>query len=321
MHVHLTNYVQEGTDIHALLDMMGRRVGRVALFGTPLQQTWCYANSGDSAPTHYLDTDAPLYYYSFTDAFVASAYQYLPKEQRARFDPLICGFNPADMYAVDHIRRVLRTYPGVFSGIGELTIHKESVSSKIAGEIPSLTDPALDRVLDFAAESGLVVLVHSDVDRPFARPATQPTSLEGMKQLARRHAATTIVWTHVGLGRAVFPVKDYVEIVEAMLADPSLSNLHFDLSRVDLARYLLATPETTRAAADLINRFPDRFIFGSDVVAPVDAQALMETYDDYAPLWWLLTSDASHKVKRGNYERLFDAARTKVRAWEKAHAR
>ena len=63
---------------------------------------------------------------------------------------MITGFNPADMYGADHIRRVLETFPGVFIGIGEFTIHKEFVSSKVAGDTASLTDPALDRILDFA---------------------------------------------------------------------------------------------------------------------------------------------------------------------------
>jgi hypothetical protein len=31
-----------------------------------------------------------------------------------------------------------------------------------------------------------------------------------------------------------------------------------------------------------------------------------------------LTPEASEKVRKGNYERLFNAARTKVRAWEQA---
>src|SRR6185436_20716998 len=76
-HFHLTNYVQEGTDIHRFLAIMGSRVGRVALFGIPLQQTWSYANSGKFAPTYYLQSDAPLYYYSFTDAYIASVYKAL----------------------------------------------------------------------------------------------------------------------------------------------------------------------------------------------------------------------------------------------------
>ncbi len=37
-HFHLTNYIQEGTDIRKFLDIMGSRVWRVALFGIPLQQ-------------------------------------------------------------------------------------------------------------------------------------------------------------------------------------------------------------------------------------------------------------------------------------------
>jgi len=105
VHFHLTNYIQEGTDIRDFLRIMGKRASRVALFGIPLQQTWSFENSGNFAPTYYLQTDAPLYYYSFTDAFIAMAYRALPKEQQARFDPMITGFNPADMYAVDHIRR------------------------------------------------------------------------------------------------------------------------------------------------------------------------------------------------------------------------
>ena len=31
---------------------------------------------------------------------------------------------------------------------------------------------------------------------------------------------------------------------------------------------MVATPESTRVAADLINRYPDRFLFGTDEVAP-----------------------------------------------------
>ena len=112
---------------------------------------------GDRAPTYYLHSDAPLYYYSFTDAWIAMAYKSLPKEQQARLDPMITGFNPADMYAVDHIRRVLRTFPGVF-------------------------------------------------------------------------------------------VKDFF--------DSNLKNVYIDISWDEVAKYIVATPETTRALAGLMQRFP-----------------------------------------------------------------
>ncbi len=81
------------------------------------------------------------------------------------------------------------------------------MSSKVAGEVASLTDPALDRILDFAGEVGLVVLLHNDMDMPFAKAGTEPVYLDQMKALLRRHPKTTIIWAHVGLGRIVHPVQ------------------------------------------------------------------------------------------------------------------
>jgi predicted TIM-barrel fold metal-dependent hydrolase len=319
VHFHLTNYIQQGTDIHDFLNIMGTKVGRVALFGIPLQQEWSYQNSGDFAPTYYLQTDAPLYYYSFTDAYIAMAYRSLSKEQQARFDPMITGFNPADMYAADHIRRVLQTFPGVFSGVGEFTIHKEFVSAKVAGETASLTNPALDRILDFAAEVGLVVLIHNDMDVPFAKPGAEPAYLAQMKALLKRHPQTTVIWAHTGMGRVVRPVTRHAAAIEAILQDPQFKQVYFDISWDEVAKYLVATPESTRISADLINRYPDRFLFGTDEVAPSSQEKYLRVYEQYGPLWSLLTKDASEKVRKGNYERLFDEARQKVRAWERAH--
>lgn len=328
-HLHLTNYVQQGTNMERFVnEIMGDKVCRSTVFGIPLQQTWSYANSGDFAPTYYLQSDAPLYYYSFTDAWIATQYLKLELEQRRRLDPMITGFNPADMYAVDHIRRVLESYPGVFTGIGEFTIHKEFVSSKVAGEIASLTNPALDRILDFAGEVGLVVILHSDMDMPFAKAGAEPVFLRQMKDLLRRHTETTVIWAHIGLGRVVHPVQGqatagaaernpvYREIVEALVTDPTLSHVYYDISWDEVAKYAVSSPETIRNTAAMLNKYPDRFLFGTDNVAPPDQAALLRVYDMWNPIWDRLTPEANRKVRVGNYERLFDAARARVRVWE-----
>jgi hypothetical protein len=330
-HFHLTNYIQQGIDVRQFLQIMGERVSRSTLFGIPLQQQWSYANSADFAPTYYLHSDAPLYYYSFTDAYIASMYRSLSKEEQARFDPMITGFNPADMYGVDHIRRVLKTFPGVFSGIGEFSIHKEFVSAKISGETASLTNPALDRILDFAAEVGLVAIIHNDIDMPFAKQDTEPVYLTQMKALLKRHPKTTIIWAHVGLGRIVHPVQvsaeaaqrnpTQFEIVEAMLTDPGLSHVSFDISWDEVAKYAIATPQSISRVATTLNRYPDRFLFGTDTVAPAGPAPYFAVFEMWAPVWRQLTSDASLKVRKANYERIFDAARQRVRVWEMANAR
>src|SRR5215470_10195762 len=233
-HFHLTNYIQEGIDIHDFLEIMGNKAGRVALFGIPLQQQWSYRVDADRGPTYYLNSDAPLYYYSFTDAWIATAYKSLTKEEQARFDPMITGFNPTDMYAADHVRRVLRAFPGVFTGIGEFTIHKEFVSAKIAGEVASLQDQALDRILDFAAETGLVVILHNDIDIPFAKDIAKdsagPAYLKQLIAVLKRHPRTTIIWAHTGLGRTVAPRQDHLAMVESILSDPAIPNVYVDIS-------------------------------------------------------------------------------------------
>ena len=233
------------------------------------------------------------------------------------------------MYAVDHIRRVLKTFPGVFTGIGEFSIHKEFVSAKIAGETASLTNPALDRVLDFAAESGLVVILHNDIDMPFAKTDAEPAYLSQMKALLKRHPRTRIIWAHIGLGRIVHPVQvsaeaaerhpGQLQIVEAMVTDPAFNHVSFDISWDEVAKYAVATPESIARVAATLNKFPDRFLFGTDTVAPAGPAPYFAVFDMWAPVWRLLTPDASLKVRKGNYERIFDEGRRRVRAWEKAN--
>lgn len=318
-HFHLTNYVQEGPPVADVLKLMGGRVCRSTLFGIPLQQQWSYRESGDIAPTYYLEADAPLYYYGLTDAAIALAYRSLPPAERDRLDPMITGFNPADMYAADHVRRVLTLFPGVFTGIGEFSVHKEFVSPKIAGGAASLTDPALDRLLDFAGEVGLVVILHNDIVRPFTKDAKVRPYFDQLTALYARHPNTTIIWAHAGLGRVVQPVKGHAAHLEEILANPAMRNIHFDLSWDELAKYIVASDASLAVTAGLINKHPDRFLFGTDVVAPRTPEQYFGVYEMYAPLWARLTPEAREKVLKANYVRLFDQGRRRVRAWERAN--
>ena len=318
-HVHLTNYIQEGISASEYLDVVGERVQRSVLFGIPLQMHWSDRVTGDIAPTYYLDADTALYYYSFTDAYIAQQYLGLTTEQKARFEPMITGFNPADMYAADHIRRVLQTFPGVFTGIGEFTIHKEFVSAKIAGDVASLIDPALDRIFEFCAESGLVAIMHNDIHMPFVKAKAKRFYFEQAKALLARHPDATVIWAHTGLGRVVRPVSEHIELIEEVLADPALQHVYFDISWDEVAKYVVATPRTTQLTAALLEKYPDRFLMGTDNVALNEPEAAFAVYEQYRPLWDALSPETSEKVRKGNFARLFDAAALKVRAWETAN--
>lgn len=319
-HVHLTNYIQEGLTAEDFLKRMGEKVGRAALFGLPLQQKWDYFVSGDRAPDYYLLSDASLYYYSFTDAMIAEEYRRLPIESRKRLDPMITGFNPTDMYAADHIARVLRMYPGVFVGIGEFSIHKEFVSSKITGHTASLKNKAFSRILSFAGETGLLVNVHCDIDT--VRPAKgRPAHFDDLCDVLHRHQDASVIWAHTGLGRFVGPTDRHVELLGEMLARRDLQHVNLDISWDLVAGYIVADAETTGKWARLMKAYPDRFLFGTDSVAPKSQEAYLRTYSAYRKLWDALDEKTLHLVAKGNYERLFDAASLKVRAWEREHAR
>jgi predicted TIM-barrel fold metal-dependent hydrolase len=157
------------------------------------------------------------------------------------------------------------------------------------------------------------------MDVPFAKEGSEPAYLSQMKAVLKRHPQTPIIWAHTGMGRIVRPVNHHAATIEEILKDPEFSHVYFDISWDEVAKYLVATPESLKISADLINRYPDRFLFGTDEVSPPNQEKYMKVYNQYEPLWRLLDKETSEKVRKGNYERLFDRARPKVRAWEQAH--
>ena len=104
-------------------------------------------------------------------------------------------------------------------------------------------------------------------------------------------------------------------------AIPSLRHVSFDISWDEVAKYAVATPDSVGRVATMLNRYPDRFLFGTDTVAPAGPAPYFGVYDVWAPVWARLTPEASFKVRRANYERIFDHARLRVRAWERAHVK
>ena len=313
VHFHVRNYVQGGltlAEAHDVLSSGGVR--RAAVFGIPLQQRWDMETG--VAPSYYLHDDQELYYYSAVDAIVAAEFQGLPEAKRALFDPMIVGFNPTDGRAVDHIRNMLLKFPGTFSGIGEFSIKKEVVSGKIAGSAANIEDPALGRVLDFAAESGLVVILHCDVDAMISGNAAAPTYLKALSALFRRHPETTIIWAHGGLGRYVKARPGYADVLGRLFL--SHSNLFVDISWDVVAADFFDTSGVLKPEwKKLFIGHPKRVLFGSDAVAP-SAAGYSKTLALYQKLWDVLPKNVVSDITLRNYLRLFDRARTRIRRWE-----
>ena len=368
-HFHIANYAMQGVPLKTFIDKyMGDQVVRSVVFPLPLQQKWDRFEhyAGDKMPpNYYMGPKAGMYYYSFIDAMVAMDYLRLSEADKARLDPMIVGFNPMDQYGVNHIKRLLILFPGVFSGIGEFSVHKELVGDKIdddltkanmaPGEVlpPDATDssrntlynPSLVTIFNFAAEAGLVVSLHSDVyparvtyDGKVISMAPEAPYTAGMKHLCKENPRTTVYWAHTGLGRFVKPAPNHLQIVSEIL--DACPNWYADLSW-DLVQTYMVNPKPDMPSFDewvnFVRRYQDRLLWGSDTViytrnktddkgnlvvgTEMPVAEYLAVMDILKPLWKRVGPEASHKVKIANHVRLFDAARTKVRAWEAAHAK
>jgi hypothetical protein len=89
-------------------------------------------------------------------------------------------------------------------------------------------------------------------------------------------------WSHANSGN----------LVEAMLADPSLAHVHFDISWDEVAKYAVSSPESVACVATMLNKYPDRFLFGTDTVAPASAAAYYNVFEMWDPVWRQLTPEA-----------------------------
>ena len=106
-----------------------------------------------------------------------------------------------------------------------------------------------------------------------------------------------------------------------MVTDPGLRHAGFDISWDEVGKYAIASPESIERVGSMLNRHPDRFLFGTDTVAPAGPARDFAVFEMWEPIWARLTPDASQKVRKGNYERIFDEGRRRVRAWEAANVK
>lgn len=297
-HFHIANYAMQGVPLKTFIDKyMGNQITRSVVFALPLQQKWDYYEhyAGDRmAPNYYMGPKAGLYYYSAIDTMIALDFLKLTEADKARLDPMIVGFNPMDRYGVNHIKRMLLLFPGVFEGVGEFTIHKELVTDKIEDQpigenmapgerlppdagpstVNSLYDPSLKAVLDFAGQAGLVVCLHNDLYPARVTTAGKVISLSpqapytaALAHLCLSSPKATVDWAHTGLGRFVKPTKNHLKMVSQTL--DACANWYTDLSW-DLVQAYIVHPEPGMPSLDewarFVTKYQDRILWGSDSV-------------------------------------------------------
>lgn len=349
-HFHPTNYIQEGRSAAELVADMDRlRIRYATMMPIPTNvlssqpdKSWKpLSGQHHCGPSYYLPERllasrtlgaadlaeaceaTELYMNTGVDASTALRYRALPTEQQKRLDPMITGLHIGDMHSSTYLLKKLHEFPGVFTGVGEITVHKEVVEQLFAGKRQAnLEDNVapLCKLLETCGGIGMPVVLHCDITTPGAQAGDAPAYWAGIQQLFTDPAvsATTIVWAHAGgLGRFVNAPEGHVAALRGMLADSRYAHVQIDLSWLAVADKLVASSAEMAQWVGLIEAFPTRFLYGSDALAPRDATGWNQTYAKYQSLLPQLTPACRTQVCTGNYQRIFLAARKRVRAFER----
>lgn len=295
-HIHLVDFLQSSDGLPTLLEQMDHSgVERAVIFGMPLVKKW---NAFDPVePHYYLDDEARCYYYSYTDQLVAEALLSIPDQQRSRFAPLICGFNPTDRHGVRHVERLL-TQSNLWRGVGEILLRHDDLTNLTFEETARANHPAMTPVYELCAARGLPILVHQNSTSVGRHD--DYVYLHELLEVLDQHPELTVVWGHCGLSRRVFHDR-YHEMVARMLDD--YPNLHVDVSWVGFDEEMCAQGLLRPEWVDLVERHADRFLVGSDLVGHFSA--LGSTLRRYEPLLLALSPQARKRVARTNALRIF----------------
>jgi hypothetical protein len=144
-------------------------------------------------------------------------------------------------------------------------------------------------------------------------------NVEPLLNIFRQHQDVNIIWAHGGgIGRTVLPSQANIETLERAFQDPALSHVSVDLSWDVAIKHILSDPQLKAGYIDLVNRYPDRFYFGSDTVGS-DGETVGSTLD----LLWdsgflgALNPEAREKFLWGNGERLYNDSASAINAWRR----
>lgn len=264
-HLHYVDFFQETDGMASLLEQMdAHRIEHVMISGISVAKKW--HENEPKRPRYYAGDDAGAYWFSATDHIVAHALQGLSAEQRQRFHPFLTGFNPNDKNADEHVRRLLEMYPGLWQGIGEIFTRHDDLTALTQSDTPRANSEALRRIYFLAAEHDLPVMIHSNITSKRER---NPLYLPELEEALRDHPTVRFIWAHAGTSMEIHRHQEKLEFLfgelERMLE--LYPNLYIDLSWSMLEPYLLDSDgQPDGRWVRLVERYPDRFMIGSDVV-------------------------------------------------------
>lgn len=304
-HVHVLDFFQQGEPLTRLIKRMNEAgVGHAMISGVPLMKKW--HENEPQQPRYYAGDDAEMYWYSATDAYLATRLQRLPEADRRRLHPFLSGVNPTDKNAVLHLEMMMELYPGVWQGIGEIFTRHDDLTMMTASEPPRANSEAMFRIYRLAQQHGLPVMVHSNITSKRER---NPLYLEELTEALQKFPEVKFIWAHAGTSKTLERYQDKMDFVLPAVQQvlKEHDNVYIDLSWSLLKPYLInAKGQVDRNWRELIEQYPERFMIGSDVLGNYDN--LGEALQEFDTLLRALPEETAAKVARENFLSLLPAA-------------
>jgi hypothetical protein len=273
-HLHVVDFLQDTSGLEKCIKYMDKsNVAHACIFGLPVTKLW--ASWEKMPPTYYLGDNSKCYYYSAVDTFIALEYQQLSSENQQRFFPFIGGFNPCDKFAYKHIERMIKYFPNMWHGVGEVLCRHDDLTNLTYGEPPRSNHPAMDGVYEICADLDLPVCLHQNVTSVGTN--TYPQWLLELEEALQKHPKVKFVWCHCGISRRVHsPI--YYQIVKRMMMQ--YDNLSVDIAWIVFDDYVCPNGEPDPEWLKLCEEYSERICIGTDIVNKFTAMpATIQKYD------------------------------------------
>jgi hypothetical protein len=199
--------------------------------------------------------------------------------------------NPETIVA--QIHQLDAEYPGLFRWMGEVNLYKKALRDN--GHEPATKEDiaAWKDFMGLLRQRDMPISIHSDLGDD-----DNPTkNLELMEEVLRLYPNNKVVWMHMGLSQELVKMNpaDHIEIMSELLdANP---NLMLDLSWRLIAEVYFDTPEKRAVYVAFLNRYPTRFLAGTDFVASDNKNMLI--YDEEVRLTGSIYGELNDEAFRG----------------------
>ena len=295
-------------------------ISHAMICGMPFVKKW--SEDDPFRSTYYLHSSSRVVRARDTDYTIALAIEDFRaahpdrfKKEFPRIYPFICGFNGTDVGAVGMIIKRIKEFPGVWKGIGEVMSRHDDLTNLSLGERPRADHSSLFRIYDFAGDHGLPVSLHHNL-----APISHDGVDHGTRYLGElihsfeEFPKTVFILCHAGVSRRIV-MNDLTDIIDEQILAKHKSHVYVDLSWVVFEDYMVQNDEHAQPVADedgdpsikaewieLIEKYRDNFMLGSDVVA--DFREYHGQIRKYNALLKHLRPKTREKVASGNFVRI-----------------